>query len=154
MQALYSFEVGDEFIARVYADDVQESPWEREEGHGEVEFISDSDAVPRGWTVIHDENRGRWIYNTGAAIVKSRSEHWGCPDKYKSPGMSRGARAYAAVKADRDYLAAWLRGDWGHVGVSVSRIDADEDYSHALWGIDSGSEEYIREVAGELAGEL
>lgn len=138
---------GRDFTARVFADDANDAPWDREDGHGAVEFISDSQPVPRGWTVIHDEHRGRWVYDTGAAIVKAAREHWGSA---KTP-----AARYAAVKQDREHLAGWLRNDWCYVGVCVTPDDDEgaDPYAHALWGLESDLDNYLRGVACELADE-
>lgn len=158
MQAIDTFEFtahGRGWVAYVYPDDDAGAPWENEDGHGEVMWISDREALPRGWTVIHDADRGRWIYNTGAAIVKARRENWGIDEKsrYFRVGMSRGARAYAAVKGNRDYLAGYLRDEWGYLGVSVQPAGTPDDFRAALWGVVSGDDGYLCHVASEMAHE-
>lgn len=145
---------GADYVARVYPDTDHGHPWDECDGHGSVELIDDRDPVPRGWTVIHDANRGRWIYNTGAAIVQARRERWGC-EVGRLLGLKRGAMAYAAVKADREYLASYLREEWCYVGVSVQPVGADgDDFRAAVWGIESTAGDYLREVAQDLVGEL
>lgn len=64
--------------------------------------------------------------------------------------------AAAAAMADFERLRAYCRGDWHYVGVVVRPADACEccGLSESLWGIESDSTEYLREVAEELADQI
>lgn len=157
---------GRQFELAIFTDDQNEPPWKRADGHGPVRFISDSDPLEPGETVLYDCRRGRYVYNRGAAIVQAAREGWGLCDKKmarltarlgKKP--TRAQIRYAAVLADMDYLRGWCADDWHYVGVSVRILDQHgepigEDYDNALWGIESSSEEYLQETAAELAGEI
>lgn len=148
MQPYDSFDFtynGDEFTANLYYDDYTDPPWEAYDGHGEVDWIRDYDAIPRGWRVIYDSHHGRYIYNVSAAILKAAKEGWSTGEG------SRSKRRYAAVKEDIAYLVGYLRKDWCYCGVSVVRKGEEDDFLHALWGIESDCEDYIRDVAEDLA---
>lgn len=64
------------------------------------------------------------------------------------------ARQYAAgaAMADYDRLRAWCAGDWQYVGVIVTCSATGE--SESLWGIESDSDDYLEEVAKELAEQI
>lgn len=69
------------------------------------------------------------------------------------------ARQYAAgaAMADFERLHAWCNDEWEYVGVIVTRLDSDgeeTDDTESLWGIESDSDDYLQEVAEELAGEI
>lgn len=67
--------------------------------------------------------------------------------------MTRREYAAGAARADFERLRAWCLDEWHYVGVRVSLLNATGG-SEALWGIESDSEDYIREVARELADEV
>ena len=68
------------------------------------------------------------------------------------------ARQYAAAAAlaDFDRLRRWCDNQWHYVGVIVESLDADEDVidSASIWGIESDADDYLDEVAQDLAAEL
>lgn len=70
------------------------------------------------------------------------------------------ARQYAAGAALADFkrLQAWCNDSWCYVGVEVAPCDPEDgpDWhdSQSLWGIESDSPDYHRDVAEELAGEF
>ena len=68
---------GLEFRVTLYPDDTSEAPWEECDGHGHVRFISDSEPLQRGETVLYDCPRGRYVYDWGRAIVQAAREGWG-----------------------------------------------------------------------------
>lgn len=68
------------------------------------------------------------------------------------------ARQYAAAAAlaDFDRLRRWCDNQWHYVGVIVESLDEDEDVidSASIWGIESDADDYLDEVAQDLAAEL
>lgn len=66
------------------------------------------------------------------------------------------AREYAAGAAAQDCerLRQWCADQWEWIGVEVAPIEGEDgpdwDASRSLWGIESDSPEYHREVAAEL----
>lgn len=152
---------GLEFEARIYSDHSHEPPGECEDGHGSVRFVSDSETLRRGEVVLCDLDRGRWVYDFGAALLTASRDKWGL----SAAGLAklgakptRGQIRAAAVRADMDHLRGWYRGDWQYVGVAVRAIAADGQpiggkLDNAIWGVESCGD-YWLEVAREIAEEI
>lgn len=147
------------FEVALFADDDNAPPWERADGHGPVRYISDSEPLAPGETVLYDCPRGRYVYDLRAAIKQSMREGWGRPCKEMRETLARQLRKPAskvsAIDADMAFLRGWCADDWSYIGASVRIIGADgepvgEDFEHALWGFES-SGDYWQEVAAELA---
>jgi hypothetical protein len=162
----FEFE-GREFEMAIFADDDNGPPWERSDGHGPVRYAEDSERLQRGETVLYELRRGRYVYDMGAAILQASREKWGLD----AASMETLAKVYApkrptksqirmtAIKKDMQYLRGWCAEDWGYIGVSVRIIGPDDepigdDYSHAIWGIESSSNDYSHEVAHDLARDI
>ena len=153
------------FRASLYPDDSSGAPWDENDGHGSVRFIEDREPLERGEVILYDAPRGRYVYDSGAALVQASREGWGLSDDEMQRLASRlGKRPTRAqiraesVRRDMAYLRGWCADDWCYVGVCVQRIGPDGEpvgnpYAHALWGVES-SGDYWREVACELANEL
>jgi hypothetical protein len=60
---------------------------------------------------------------------------------------------HRAVLADFNRLQAWLAGDWCYVGVIVTPDDGEGEPA-SLWGIESDCDDYLQDVAHELADEF
>ena len=143
---------GVRFKAYVEQDDISDAPWERADGHGPVRTQS------RGWghiskypgeRVLHTTRHTVWLYDWQAACRLARKDGWNA-EPYDAPN-----RIQRAVQADFDYLRRWLQDDWWYVGVRVCREGQYEGrYANTLWGIESDADDYIREVAEELADEI
>lgn len=142
---------GHEFRLRVMADDTSEAPWERCDGHGPVRCGSSSDKRP-GERLLCSSHHSRWYYDWQAACKLARKDGWNTKP-YDAPNQIE-----RAVQADFDYLRRWLNNDWCYIGVCVELLDEDGDpatdkYANAVWGIESESDEYIAEVAIEMANQ-
>lgn len=155
MQPTFTFTdeaTGVEFNAYIEPDDRNEAPWEHEDGHGPVRVVSHRlDGAKRpGERVLYADGRTSWLYDWQAACKMARADGWNV-EPFEAPG-----RIERAVSADFKRLHDWLRGEWFYVGVCVTRAgeSASERYAHALWGIESDSPEYHRQVAAELAADL
>ena len=156
---------GLQFHVTLYPDDTSEAPWEECDGHGPVRFISDSEPLQRGETVLYDCPRGRYVYDWGRAIVQAAREGWGLgADDLAALAQRLGKRPTRAqvraeaVRKDMTHLRGWCADDWCYIGVCVQRIGPDgepvgDEFAHALWGVESCGD-YWREVAAELAGEM
>ena len=66
--------------------------------------------------------------------------------------MSPKAYAAGAALCDMDRMRGWCDGTWCYVGVVVTREDTGA--SESLWGIESDAEDYLEEVARDLAHEI
>lgn len=64
--------------------------------------------------------------------------------------------AAAGAMADYDRLRRWCDDQWHYVGVIVESLDEDGEVidSASLWGIEDDAEDYLDEVARELAKEM
>jgi hypothetical protein len=82
---------------------------------------------------------------TARVILEPLAQPW-------SP-LTRGEIRAESVRKDFEFLRRWCNDQWWYVGVVVTHLpdpeDDDEpiDYGHALWGIESDSDDYIEEVA-------
>ena len=137
------------FRVHVEADDDRDPPWETEDGHGPVRDSHAADKRP-GERVLFKDRHTHWFYDWQAATKMARKDGWNVKP-YDAPN-----RIERAVQADFDRLRRWLNNDWCYVGVCVEVIDENdapltEKYEHALWGIESDCDDYIAEVARELA---
>ena len=158
---------GRSFIVALYPDDFEDTPNEREDGHGGVRQISDSESMARGEVFLaYGSNRGyRWVYDFGAALVQASREKWGLSSDDlakltrilgKSP--TRGQINAASVRADMKYLSGFYSSDWCYVGVCVRIVGADgepegDEFENAIWGVESCGN-YWSEVAKGIAGDI
>lgn len=156
---------GRDFLVSLRDDDSNDAPWDREDGHGSVRWIPDREPLARGEAVLHDCDRGRYVYAFGQALVQAAREQWGlAPDELARLAARLGKKPTKAqiraeaVRADMRYLRGWCADDWRYTGVCVQIIGADgepygNEFEHALWGVESCGE-YWREVAADLADEI
>ena len=151
---------GMQFIVSLEHDDNSEAPWERSEGHGPVsEWTTRHDKRPGEWIVSMDRNSRRY-YDSQEAMRLAKRDGWGLCEKKTAQLALKLGRAPTigeiraeAVRVDFEFLRGWCADDWHYLGVCVRHVSQDEDerYGHAVWGIESCSEEYIAETAYELA---
>lgn len=156
---------GRTFEVSRYSDDIQSPPWENSDGHGTVRYIDNRESLGRGEVILCDLDRGRFVYNFGAALLTASRDKWGLPPPEvgslaqrlgKKPTKAQ-IRA-EAVRKDMQYLRGFCSGDWIYIGVCVRIIGSDgapqgEPFENALWGIESCGE-YWEEVAHEIADEI
>lgn len=169
MESIDSFRFerhGFEFIAKLYEDDNNDAPWERDDGHGPVRTTRCFHGRPgkRAGEVVLFSERGYYvIYDAKEATALARRDGWGIqPEKrdelrqrYRQTGnVTKRSDAALAVFEDERFLRGWLNNDWYYVGVAVQMTGSDDDrYQYAVWGVESDCEDYIRELADELADE-
>jgi hypothetical protein len=129
------------FRVHIEQDDDHEAPWECEDGHGPVRHVRSRDDKRAGERIMPSHTDGYWLYDWQEASKLAKRDGWGGDDP---------------VQADFDRLRGWLNGDWQYIGVCVALIDEHDrpitdKYEHALWGIESDCDSYLKEVALELA---
>lgn len=154
---------GRQFRATVHADPDHGRPWEEQAGHGEVREGSrnyDGPEKRAGELVLHDGGRREylWLYDYPGACETARRDGWGV-DGGRLPGETARQYAARAAMADFEHLRGYCSGAWEWVGVGVQLLDADGEtiggeYDFSLWGIESNADEYLQEVARDLAGEI
>ena len=149
---------GFELRARTEPDDTHEPPWEAEDGHGPVRWVRLNDfgqpAKEPGESVLISDRHGATVYGMDDATKLARKEGWDAEpyntDKRETPRQ----QAAKAAKADFERLKAWCNDDWHYVGVIVEAYrEGIKLGSASLWGIESDSDDYLEEVAEELADE-
>ena len=144
---------GLEFAAYVESDPDTEAPWDAHDGHGPVRIVFGTlhDCGKRaGERVLHSYRGTIWLYDWQEAARLARRGGWNA-EPYDAP-----RRIERAVRADFERLRGYLNDSWWWAGVCVTRANAapSTHYDHALWGIESDSPDYHREVAYELAEQI
>ncbi|MDE2202718.1 MAG: hypothetical protein KGJ38_08320 [Burkholderiaceae bacterium] len=137
---------GRRFVAEYYVDEDMGPPWKVHDGHGPVSDWTRRDKRP-GERVLCEDRGARRYYDWQAACKLARKDGWNV-EPFDAPN-----RIERAVQADFDRLRAWCNDEWHWCGVSVRLDGADENFYHALWGIESDAGGYFEEVREELADE-
>lgn len=82
------------------------------------------------------------------------------PGRDPNKPLTEGEILAEAVRLDYERLRGWCNDQWHYVGVIVVHVpngvderEVEVDYSYALWRINSDDDDYIIEVAHELAEE-
>ena len=139
---------GRTFTAFTVYDDTGDMPWEREDGHGPVSKWRPKDSKAPGEMVLCEDRGQARFYDFAAAVKLARKDGWDTkPYGTRKPGE----RAHAAAMADFERLRRFCAGDWGYIGVIVEDARGRQA---SLWGIESDSHDYHKEVARELADEM
>lgn len=151
------------FRATIHADDwCHGAPWDNECGHGPVREIRTRDEKRPGEYILGAGPGWRmcgYAYDVQAAQAQALKDGWGFEGADPAT-MTKRQIAAEAVRRDIKHLEAWVNDHWCYVGVGVQALDEDgepmgDEFEHALWGIESNSDDYIRnEVAQDLAQEL
>lgn len=148
---------GREFLARLYSDHDRGAPWEESDGHGPVSDWTGRDKKS-GELILNTDGEHKRFYDYAKAMRIAKRDHWGVGDGPRE-GETAGQYRHRAVMADFEFLRGWCNHDWHYCGVSVCLItdedsEPNDDFYHALWGIESNAGDYLREVAAELAEEI
>lgn len=156
---------GRDFRATIHADDCGDAPWERDDGHGVVSEWTTREKRP-GERLLNADRHSKRFYDVQASIALARRDGWGVSpetlaEMTRVHGRAPTAKeiAAAAVERDFDFLRGWCADDWSYIGVAVQPLDDDGEpfggeFDFALWGIESNADDYIREVAAELASQV
>lgn len=144
------------------------APWEEHDCHGIVSEWTTRDKGAGERVLSIDQRYGlngkRRFYDFSATTKKAKAEGWGLNESELTKLANKLNRKPThneiiaeAVRLDYECLRGWCNGSWYWCGVIVTDITEDEgapiDYTHAVWGIDSDSPDYMRQVAKELAEE-
>ena len=157
---------GREFIAGIYVDDDVTPPWDREDCHGPVsEWRSKGEKRP-GEVPLNSDRYSARFYDGAEATRIAKRDKWGIGDDERAAlaaklgrEPTRGEVTAAAVRRDFEYLHGWCNDEWHYCGVAVRALNADgapigEEFEHARWGIESNADDYLREVARNLADQI
>ena len=145
---------GRDYVAELHFDLHHDAPWRECDGHGPVSDWTTRDKRP-GELILTAERRSYRYYDFQEACAIARRDGWNAPP-YVIPGETKRAQAARAALADYNYLRAWCNDDWHYCGVVVRLENTCECCGdiESLWGIESNCDDYLKEVAAELAEEL
>jgi hypothetical protein len=156
---------GRTFKVELPYDDDRDAPWDREDGHGpvsdwrRVDSCTGRPTKAPGERVIYRDGRDYRTYDFAAALRMAAADGWGLSDEDRAKLAQRLGRdptkrevQVQAVEQDYQRLQAWCCDEWGYVGVVVA--DTATGDRESLWGIESDCEDYIVEVAHEMADEI
>lgn len=150
---------GLKFRVELVHDDDNDAPWDREDGHGPVRTVRASSYLEvekrPGERVLHSDRRTYWLYDFSEAMKIAKRDGWGTSNA--TPDMNPGKVRELAVTEDMANLSAWLRSEWGYIGVVVTLLDVmgnNTEVSDSIYGIESSSREYIEDEAKRLAESL
>lgn len=156
---------GNQYRATVYRDLDMGAPWKEHDGHGVIRSVSRRDPKRPGEKMIGNG----YAYDVQATIKLATRDKWGVGDDVKATmRVSLGREPTAAevvawaVDMDLQRMQAWVKGDWFWIGVDVSALSTDSDgdtvdlgdRTASLWGFESDSPAYIKEVSRELAEQI
>lgn len=152
---------GHRFRVNFRDDDDTTAPWKREDGHGPVSDwrrhafgMGSKPPKAPGEMILWWDHGMYCTYDFAAAVRQAKAEGWDAPPYGEG---TRGQRAHRAAMADFNRLREWCAGRWSYVGIEVTLLDDfgdDMGESESLWGAESDADEYLAEVANELADEI
>lgn len=158
MYAIDSFDFthnGTQYRGTVVPDEFMGPPWEEHDGHGPVSEWTTRAKHP-GEIVLCEDRHAKRYYDFQEACRIARKDGWDAKP-YNEGQETKRQQAAKAARADFKNLQDWCDGRWQWVGVTLQVkcpcCGEYRDTGQSLWGIDSPSVEYHREVAEELADE-
>lgn len=153
-----------QFRAFIKYDDDAGAPWEREDGHVDVTEWVSRDKRPSE-VIINDDRGSHRFVCMRDAMAKATREGWGLSDepmqtlseKLNRKPTKREVTA-EAVRLDVERMRAWCNDEWYYVGVCVCLLDSEgsptgNKYAAACWGIESDSDDYLLEIARDMAAD-
>ena len=138
------------FNVTLSADDTNEPPWDRSDGHGPVRMINPERERKRpGERPLWEERRTTWLYDWQAACKMARRDGWNA-EPYDAPN-----RIERAVKADYDFLRSYLCGDWGYAVIKVEALKDEESLGDdVLGGVETNDDAYLQKTISECADSI
>lgn len=143
------------FSVEVERDDDFDPPWENSDTHGPVSGWERRDKLP-GELILNSDGTHKRFYDFAEACRIALRDKWDAPP-YNEGAETPKQQAAKAARADFEFLRSWCNDEWHYVGVIVTLLDQDgdmTDISSSLWGVEGDSEDYINQIANELADEL
>lgn len=169
----FDFEhAGLSFRCEVETDNDHSYPWKEYDGHGVIRetysHYGRPEKKPGEVILLKEQNRPVYLYDVPATIKKATLDGWGLSEEKTSELTLRLKRTPTkkeliaeSVRQDMECVREWLTGDRFYEQIEVYRIDDEENLigeSEFLSGLDSGydneCQEYVKEQAIELAGQI
>lgn len=146
---------GNTFKVTFPYDEYHGAPWDEDDGHGPVSNWTTRAKLP-GEMVLNRDGGSFRYYDFAEACRIARREGWGYGGQ--TPGESKRQVAEAAAMEDFNRLRRWCNDQWNYIGVVVELADDDGNpvigHGASLWGIESDADDYLEQVAHELADEV
>lgn len=155
---------GRNYRAFIESDNDCTSPWERECGHVNVSEWERRSKRPSEVIINDDRGSYRFVCIREAMETATR-DGWGlsagaevCLEEKLRRKPSEREVIAESVRLDIERMRAWCADQWEYIGVCVCLLGADgqaigDKYASAVWGIESDSDDYIKELAQELTGD-
>ena len=152
-------------------DDCMGPPWVEHDGHGPVRELRGESCYSRRPGCKRPGERFLWwdrcaglAYDIQQAQCIALADGWGISDAREAAMRVRLGReptrreiAAAAVESDFEHCRAWAQGEWFFVTIRVVLLDVNGNETgedEYLGGVEDFADEYILDVAAELAGEI
>lgn len=134
-----------------FYDQTAEAPWKFSDCHG---VVIETRRKKHPHELKLSDNH---LYDLRATLEIAKRDGWGCEEQ----GLTKAQAAELAVRKDFEYLKGWCDGSWHYIGITVARWDAvstdqiqQQKNRAELWGIESDSEDYHKQVIDELIREI
>jgi hypothetical protein len=157
---------GLQFRVEWFHDSDMGAPWDEHDGHGKVrtDWSRGRPEKAPGEVLMHSNHGSHWFYDVAESIRIAERDGWGIAPEArealtKKLGRQPSKREVIAesVRLDMESMRGWLRNDWHWCGIRVCLLDdegEETEYEDSLWGIESNSPEYHKEVIAEMAGPI
>jgi len=99
---------GTEHRVTIERDNFMYAPWEENDGHGIVSDWEHRDKAP-GELVLCSDRGGKRFYDFEESVKIARRDGWGSAG---DEGLTAGAKAAKATRADFEYLRDWCEDRW------------------------------------------
>lgn len=153
---------GHNFRVQLPFDEDMGAPWEKHDGHGIISEWTSRDKAP-GERVLCEDHGHKRYYDIKATIAIAKKDGWGCSHgslkdgKYTHSHKTKKEAVACAVDQDFERMKAWCNDEWHWCGVVVTMLndeDEETELADSLWGIEDDSDDYLDDVANELADNL
>jgi hypothetical protein len=143
--------LGQRFRVHFPTDDSADPPWDNgDDGRGIVSEWTTRPPKPGERVLCRDGYHVRY-FDTDATFQKALTEEWDA-EPYGGPARERARRA---MEAEWETFRRYARGDWGYVGVVVTREPVIAVPATAsVWGCESSDPGSLTSTAYEIAAEV
>ena len=145
---------GMSFRVEHHHDSDHGEPWKEADFYGVVSDWTTRPKKPSECILATDGPHHRY-YEIAESTALALRDSWG--DGKPTSTRTKRQIAAAAVQKAFERLRDWCNDEWHWCGVVVTLLDTDGNKTsrtQSLWGIESDADEYLKEVAIELADEI
>lgn len=145
-------------------------PWDEGDGQGIISDWETRDKKP-GERVLNTDRSSKRFYDIQATTAKAKQEGWGLAPERIAEWTAKAGRAptkkqitAAAVEHNYKWMRGWCTDQWRYCGIIVTLLgevgdggmddNVENDYGHAIWGMESEDDAGIAEYAEEFMDEI